>query len=72
MAHVSPLRDAHALAEASLRHYGPIDSQVELVETFGELDFEYAAIRKACVLIDQPHRATIEIVGDDRLAFLNN
>ncbi|MEM0984029.1 MAG: glycine cleavage T C-terminal barrel domain-containing protein [Planctomycetota bacterium] len=72
MAHQTPLRDRLAQAEATLRHYGPIESQVELVETFGELDFEYAALRKACVVIDQPHRGTIEIVGEDAIDFLNN
>jgi len=72
MAHLSPLKDQHALAEATLLPYGPVDLAIELVETFGELDFEYAALRKACGLLDQPHRGTIEIVGDDRHEFLNN
>lgn len=72
MAHITPLRDQHTLAEAALLPYGPPELSIELVETFGELDFEYAAIRKACALLDQPHRGTIEIVGDDRIDFLNN
>lgn len=72
MAHVSPLRERHLQAEATMLPYGPLELGVELVESFGELDFEYAALRKACVLLDQPHRGTIEIVGDDRLPFLNN
>lgn len=72
MAHVSPLREMHLQAEASLLAYGPVGLSIELVESFGELDFEYAAIRKACVLIDQPHRGTIEIAGDDRVPFLNS
>src|SRR5262249_51975642 len=32
---------------------------------------EYAALRKGCILLDQPHRATLEITGADRLEFLN-
>lgn len=72
MAHVSPLREHHLQAEATLVPYGPVALQIELVESFGELDFEYAAIRKACVLLDQPNRGTIEIVGEDRADFLNN
>ncbi len=72
MAHVSPLRETHLQAEAVMLPYGPIDLHIELVESFGELDFEYAAIRKACVLLDQPHRGTIEIAGEDRLPFLNS
>ena len=70
MAHVSPLRDRHAQAEAVQSFYGPVESQVEVVETYGELDFEYAALRKACVLLDQPQRGTIEIAGEDAPAFL--
>jgi folate-binding protein YgfZ len=72
MAHVSPLRETHVLAEASLLPYGPMHLHIELVESYGELDFEYAAIRKACVLLDQPHRGTIEVVGEDRGEFLNS
>lgn len=72
MAHVSPLKELHLQAEASLLPYGPADLQIDLVETFGELDFEYAAVRKACALLDEPHRGTIEVVGDDRLSFLQS
>ena len=75
MAHASPLRKLHQEAEAALRTYGPPgpspDTTVELVETFGDLDLEYAAIRKHCGLLDQPHRAVLEITGADRLDFLN-
>jgi len=72
MAHQSPLREQHLQAEATLTPYGPLTPPVELVESFGEVDFEYAAIRKACALIDAPHRATLEIAGDERREFLNN
>lgn len=53
--------------------YGPPDQPdpVRLVSTFGELEVEYAAIRKHCVLIDQPNRAVLELTGADRLEFLN-
>lgn len=51
--------------------YGPGLGAVEMVETYGEADLEYAAIRKACVLLDGPNRGTLEIRGDDRLGFLN-
>lgn len=87
MAHVSPLRNLHALAEASFIAYGmpPGTSEtarggvdvgearpaVEVVETFGEIEGEYAALRKGCVMLDQPQRATIEVTGVDRLEFLN-
>ncbi len=75
MARISPLRRRHQEAEASLVSYGPADhadGTVELVETYGELELEYAALRKHCVLLDQPNRAVLEVVGRDRLAFLNN
>lgn len=55
--------------------YGPADhpeGAVELVETFGELELEYASLRKACVIIDQPNRAVLEVTGRDRLTFLNS
>lgn len=71
MARVSPLRKLHQQAEASLIAYGAAEADVLVVETFGELELEYAALRKACVLIDQPQRGTIEVTGADRLEFLN-
>lgn len=74
MARVSPLRKLHQQAEASVAHYGPGEdptTKVEVVETYGELELEYAAIRKSCMLMDQPHRGMIEVTGRDRLEFLN-
>jgi folate-binding protein YgfZ len=73
MARKSPLMSMLAEAEASMAPYGPETNgeHVLLVESFGELELEYAAIRKSCALIDQPHRGTIEITGPDRLGFLN-
>lgn len=68
---VSPLRKLQQLAEASLAFYGPPEAGISVAETFGELELEYAAIRKACILLDQPHRAVLEITGPDRLDFLN-
>lgn len=78
MALVSPLKRLHQEAEASLTPYGPTLVQaggtavsVEVVETFGELEIEYAAIRKSCVVLDQPNRGVVEVTGRDRLEFLN-
>lgn len=71
MAHVSPLYRLHQQAEASLLPYGPQGTDIGVVGTFGELELEYAAIRKACILLDQPQRGTIEVTGADRLGFLN-
>jgi tRNA-modifying protein YgfZ len=71
MPRVSPLRKLHQQAEASLALYGPPEADVQVVETFGELELEYAALRKACILLDQPYRAVVEVAGADRLDFLN-
>lgn len=74
MARQSPLQRTHHQAEASLLAYGAAgkpEDAIELVGTYGELEFEYAALRKHCVLIDQPQRGIIELTGKDRLDFLN-
>ena len=44
---------------------------INLVGTYGELELEYAAIRKGCLLVDLPNRAVLEVTGSDRLDFLN-
>lgn len=73
MTRQSPLLTQHQQAEALLAHYGPPDSAVPMVQTFGEVELEYAALRRPhrCGLLDLPNRATIEITGADRLDFLN-
>ncbi|MEE9129470.1 MAG: glycine cleavage T C-terminal barrel domain-containing protein [Phycisphaerales bacterium] len=43
----------------------------EILATFGQLQGEYAAIRKGAGLMDCPHRGTILITGADRHEFLN-
>jgi folate-binding protein YgfZ len=64
----NPLLELHQKADAEFQAYG----QVQIVGTFGEPEAEYAAIRKAAALIDQPHRGVLELSGKDRLPFLNN
>src|SRR3954447_6044721 len=66
--HSNPLFPLHQQAEAEFQPY----ADIEIVSTFGEPQAEYAAIRKACGLIDRPQRAVIELTGADRLSFLNN
>jgi aminomethyltransferase len=68
------MRRLHQEAEASLLTYGPDDhpdGAVEVVETFGNLELEYAAIRKHCALFDEPYRAVLALTGPDRIDFLN-
>jgi folate-binding protein YgfZ len=67
----SPLRTLEEKAGATFAPYGPPEADVLVVESFGELELEYAALRKGCVLIDQPQRGLLEITGPDRIAFLN-
>lgn len=73
MASTSPLFPLHQQAEASFLTYGDEAAGrfARVVETFGEIEGEYAAIRKGCVLIDLPHRGTLRVSGADRLEFLN-
>ena len=72
MTNRSPLADTFRNAGADLLPYGPPATGIELVESFGELDFEYAALRKACVLVDRPDRGTIEVTGPDAVGFLQS
>lgn len=71
MAIPSPLRQTWIDLGASLLLYGPPELGVELTETLGDIEREYAAIRKACVLMDRPDRAVVRITGDDRIELLN-
>ena len=71
MTKTDPLRKRLIEAEASWLVYGQGESAVELVESFGSVELEYAAIRKGCVLLDQPHRATVRLTGDDRRELMN-
>jgi folate-binding protein YgfZ len=53
------------------RLYGPEEAGVQVVETFGHLELEYAPIRKAAALFDLPQRAVIEARGSEALDFLS-
>lgn len=65
----NPLYAWHEQANASYLPYGP---DIQIVESFGEPEAEYAAIRKAAAIMDSPHRGVVELTGRDRLSFLNN
>lgn len=70
--HCSPVHDLHEQRDAFFLPYGTDDCTSAVVETFGDLDMEYAALRKGCVLFDETHMGTIEITGSERLTFLNS
>ncbi|MBX3389704.1 MAG: aminomethyltransferase family protein [Phycisphaeraceae bacterium] len=85
MARQSPIQPLHDQAGAMMLPYGPdspppqapdapaheAPEPVNIVGTYGELELEYAAIRKGCLLLDLPQRAVLEVTGADRLEFLN-
>lgn len=64
----NPLHDLHQQAEAEFQSW----AEIEIVETFGEPQAEYAYIRKSAGMIDLPQRGILELTGKDRLPFLNN
>ena len=50
---INPLHAMHEQAEATFLPYGP---DMQIVESYGEVEAEYAAIRKAAALMDAPQR----------------
>jgi folate-binding protein YgfZ len=69
---LSPVHPHHELREAFFLPYGTEHCVSQVVETFGDLDMEYAALRKGCVIFDETHMGTLIITGSERLEFLNN
>lgn len=70
----SPLIQQHLDRGGSILPYpDPTDPSrfAEVVEAFGPIELEYAALRKGCVLLDQPRRGTVLVTGSDRIEFLN-
>ncbi len=68
---LNPLHPLHQRADASFIAYGPEGQTVQVVDTFGNYEAEYAAIRKSVGLIDLPQRGLVRITGDDRVEFLH-
>ena len=67
---INPLHALHEQAEATFLPYG---NEAQIVESYGEVEAEYAAIRKlAQALLDAPHRSVAILTGKDRLSFLHN
>lgn len=71
MPDTNPLHTLHEHAEATFLVYGGEGIVAHVVETFGEIETEYAAIRRGCLILDLPHRGVIRAKGADRVAFLN-
>lgn len=70
MARVSPMSSLHRQVEALVWPYGPAEDSVDVVATFGDLELEYAALRKQCVVLDRPQRGVLRVTGGDRVEFL--
>jgi folate-binding protein YgfZ len=64
----NPLKDLHRQAEAEFQSW----ADIEIVQTFGEPQAEYAFIHKSAGMIDLPQRGILELTGKDRLPLLNN
>ena len=70
MSEHNPLHAQQAGADASFIAYGEGDGAVEVVESFGEYEAEYAVLRKGAGIFHMPQRGLIEVIGDDRADFL--
>lgn len=68
MSNPSPLYQRHDQADAMFMPFGD-DCQV--VATHDIVQLEYASLRKGVGVMDCPHRALLELTGDDRLDFLH-
>lgn len=60
----TPRQDDYARPEQTL----PAPKLALVVES---LELEYTALRKSCVLMDEPQRALVEVTGADRVEFLH-
>lgn len=63
----NPLLEIQQSAQAVFMPYG---EAAELVESFGEYEAEYAAIRKGVAIFDMPQRGLIPVRGTGRQSFL--
>ncbi|MBL4702075.1 MAG: hypothetical protein JKX85_12545 [Phycisphaeraceae bacterium] len=52
--------------------FGPTEQAVDVIESFGHYEAEYAAIRKGVGILHMPWVGLVNMGGSDRLAFLNN
>ncbi|TVQ31365.1 MAG: tRNA-modifying protein YgfZ [Phycisphaeraceae bacterium] len=76
MTRQSPLRKLHQQAEASFRLHPPDAPEgdgegVEVVDSYGDAEAEYASLHAGCILMDRPDRGVIRVAGADRHDFLN-
>lgn len=58
-------------AGAEFMPYGPTETAVEVVQTFGSYEAEYAMIRKGVGVVHVPQRGVVGVRGGERLEFLH-
>lgn len=64
----NPLHDIQEKAGAT---FVPAGGGVEVIDTFGPYEAEYAVIRKGVGVLHLPQRGVVEVTGGDRLDFLH-
>jgi folate-binding protein YgfZ len=70
MARISPLRAQHEARSAPAICWGAPEADVQVVEAFGAIESEYAALRASAAVLDCPQRGAIAITGAERIEFL--
>ncbi len=74
MSTMQPLYELQEAAGAQWIDFGDAQDNaapVQVVQTFGEYESEYAVIRKGVGVFHQPQRAVIRVAGEDRKDFLH-
>jgi len=71
MSNPSPILEQLRMQEPDTLVWGGVDGAPEVIGSFGELEIEYATLRRSCVLVDEPQRGVIEVAGADGLEFLD-
>jgi len=71
MPETDTIHTLEADAGAEFLNYGPPEGPVEVAESFGQFEAEYAAIRQRVAIMHLPHRAVLSFTGGDRQDFLH-
>jgi len=66
--HAQPEFMPYGSTDPNDEHHEPL---CEIVTTLGEIELEYAAVRRSCAAFDASHRGTLLVTGKDRRDFLN-
>jgi tRNA-modifying protein YgfZ len=72
MAYTAEFKKSLEEAGAGFLPYGGPDAGIELIDTFGEYEAEYAMIRKGVGVMLAPHVGVVDVSGTERLTFLHS